>query len=149
MEIKLKNFENEYSVSACGKIFSYKGVKKELIGKIAKSGYREVILTRNRKKHYLLVHRLVAETFIENPDNLRTVNHKDGNKLNNHFENLEWNSDSQNLKHARNSGLLKTKITKEIADMIRKEKGSHRSIASKYGIGKTQVGYIKAGKRWN
>ena len=48
----------------------------------------------------VLVHRIVAETFIPNPSNLRDVNHKDGNISNNNVENLEWMSHSDNLKHS-------------------------------------------------
>ena len=100
------------------------------------------------KKTYILVHRLVASVFLVNTNNYRTVNHKDGNKLNNNVSNLEWCSDSENLKHARDNGLLKTKINNEIAEQIKNENGTIREIAKKYGIGKTQVGYIKQGKRW-
>lgn len=54
----------------------------------------------------------------------------------------------KDLKHARNKGLLNTKINNEISEQIKTEKGTIREIAKKYGIGKTQVGYIKQGKRW-
>ena len=148
MEKHLEKFDNQYSVTDNGIVYSLKGNKKELKGKVTNAGYREVILSHKGNKKYILVHRLVAETFIENSKNLRTVNHKDGNKLNNNIDNLEWMSDSENLKHARNNGLLNTKINNEIAEQIKNENGTIREIAKKYGIGKTQVGYIKQGKRW-
>ena len=119
-----------------------------LVGKIAASGYKEVVISHLGKKNYILVHRLIALTFLPNPNNYRTVNHKDRNKTNNNIANLEWCSDSENLIHARNSGLLNTKINNEIAEQIKNEIGTIREIAKKYGIGKTQVGYIKQGKRW-
>lgn len=106
------------------------------------------IMTQKGKKKYLLVHRIVAKLFIENTNNAKTVNHKDGNKLNNSVSNLEWVTCQENLKHARDNGLLKTKITKEIAEKIYNDTGSIRFLAKKYNISKTQVGYIKQGKRW-
>ena len=112
MEKIIDKLDDQYSVNTDGIVFSLKGNKKELKGKITNSGYREVILSHKGVKHYFLVHRLVALTFIENKYNARTVNHKDGNKLNNKLDNLEWMSDSDNLKHARNNGLLNSKINK-------------------------------------
>ncbi len=64
-----------------------RGVRgKDLQGCLNQSGYR-VVKVRNKNTR---VHRLVAEMFIPNPDNLKQVNHKDGNKLNNDVSNLEW-----------------------------------------------------------
>lgn len=65
-------------------------------------GYRKV-LTRERVKVY--VHRLVAEAFIPNPDNLPEVNHIDGNRSNNAVHNLEWVSHADNMRHAYATGL--------------------------------------------
>lgn len=73
-----------------------------------KTGYVEVALSFNHKMSYKLIHRLVAEAFIPNPDNLPQVNHKDGNKQNNQACNLEWVSCSDNIKHAVSSGLTRT-----------------------------------------
>ena len=148
MEKQLKQFDNQYSVTETGVVYSLKGNKKELIGKISTSGYREVVINHKGKKKYLLVHRLVAENFIQNEFNARTVNHKDGNKQNNTIENLEWCSDSMNLIHARNNGLLHTKIDNETAEQIKNDNGTIRELSKKYGISKTQIGYIKQGKRW-
>lgn len=66
-------------------------------------GYMRV---RIKGRHYK-IHRLVAETFIPNPENKREVNHKDGNKLNNRADNLEWATRSENQKHAYKVGLQK------------------------------------------
>ena len=62
-------------------------------------------------KKFVTIHRLVALTFLPNPDNKRTVNHKDGNKLNNHVSNLEWATYQENNKHAISTG-LRTSIRK-------------------------------------
>ena len=74
-------------------------------GHIDRCGYKEVLLSENGRTNNARVHRLIAETFIPNPDNLRDVNHKDGNKLNNDISNLEWVSHSENVKHSYNNGL--------------------------------------------
>ena len=72
---------------------------------VSKSGYRCVDIYENGKAHKHYIHRLLAETFIPNPENKRTVNHKNGNKLDNRLSNLEWNTDSENISHAYANGL--------------------------------------------
>ena len=81
----IKGYEGLYQISNTGKV---KGLKRNKVLKpiLQRSGYYYVDLQRKRR----LVHRLVAEAFIDNPDNLPEVNHKDENKLNNSVENLEW-----------------------------------------------------------
>ncbi len=68
-------------------------------------GYFVVNLHKSHKSFVVPVHRLVAEAFIDNPNNYPTVNHKDGNKHNNAVDNLEWASYSMNNIHALNHGL--------------------------------------------
>ena len=148
MEKIIKKYGKKYTVTDAGFVFSLKGSKKELKGKINNAGYREVVISHKSQKKYVLVHRLIAENFIPNPKKYRTVNHKDGNKLNNNVNNLEWCSDRMNLIHARDNGMLKTKISMEIAEEIRRDKGTHRELAEKYKLSKTQIGYIKKGLRW-
>jgi hypothetical protein len=67
-----------------------------------------VILSKNHKQRCCLIHRLVAETFIPNPNNLLEVNHKDGNKQNNDVTNLEWCTRLENIRHIYKNGLKKT-----------------------------------------
>ena len=88
-----------YTISTEGEIYNSKG--KKLKTRINNSGYLIVDIYPERKvKKTVLVHRLVAETFIPNPNNFSTVNHKDGNKLNPHYYNLEWCTYSDNNNHA-------------------------------------------------
>lgn len=94
-----------YQVSNTGKVKNKK-TGKTLIGGI-KRGYREVILVKDNKRKYCLVHRLVAKSFIPNLYQKQQVNHIDGNKLNNNANNLEWCTQSENMKHAYKIGLQK------------------------------------------
>lgn len=85
---------------------------KILKGWIEKRGYRAVslgIINESGINTFIrkTVHRIMAETFIPNPDNKPQVNHKDGNKLNNNLSNLEWSTNLENYQHARNIGLIK------------------------------------------
>ena len=100
---------NNYVVFKTGDVFNLHGVK--LVGMVDRCGYHEVIL--NGKQYR--VHRLVAETFIPNPNNLPCVNHIDGNKQNNSVENLEWVTYSENTIHSFKTGLQK-KIHNQYGD---------------------------------
>lgn len=99
-------YEGLYQVSKYGRIislprkcgFSYTE-KKFLKIRINKCGYRYVVLYKNNKPKNLLVHRLVAEAFIPNPNNLPCVNHKDEDKTNNRVENLEWCTQKYNVNY--------------------------------------------------
>lgn len=66
-----------------------------------------VNLYENKKRSKKLVHRLVAQEFLENPTEKEQVNHIDGNKSNNYLSNLEWVTRSENVKHAYLIGLKK------------------------------------------
>lgn len=107
-----------------------------LKGSISEGGYKYYRLSKNNHKKTYYAHRLVAENFIENPQNLPVVNHKDGNKLNNNVENLEWMTYSENISHAHKNGLIKGNREKEyyIADLLneqwKKIEGYHYSISS-------------------
>lgn len=114
----IKDYEGFYQVSNKGRIRSLDRpvlqrnssiqIKKGLVLKLAKNhkGYPMVSLSKNNKKDFKSVHRLVALTFIENPDKKEQVNHIDGNKENNCLSNLEWVTASENIRHAINNGLM-------------------------------------------
>lgn len=82
-------YEGLYKVSNLGNVYS-NYVNRNLKGGYTLDGYRYVALRKNNVRKNNLVHRLVAEAFIPNPDNLPIINHKDENPHNNNVNNLEW-----------------------------------------------------------
>lgn len=101
---QIKGFEN-YTVSEKGDVFSTI-TNKQLRQRISKQGYAYVNLYNSEGRKTKKIHRLVAETFIKNPNNYTQVNHKDGDKLNNRVNNLEWCTASYNTQHAYDNGLI-------------------------------------------
>ena len=97
----VESAEKGYFVSPNGNVYNRHG--DLMVGAIDKCGYRHVILNRKNRN----VHRVIAETFIPNPNNLPCVNHKDGNKQNNSVDNLEWCTHSENTLHSFRTGLQK------------------------------------------
>lgn len=89
---ELKGFDN-YKISNLGRIYSVKRRACLKVKKLGNSGYYQVRLSKNGHYVYKNLHRILAETFIPNPNNLRTVNHINGNKLDNRLDNLEWADD--------------------------------------------------------
>lgn len=79
-----------YLATDSGEIISKKNPSKCLKATSIRRGYKSVTLCENGKRYQKSVHRLIAETFIDNPDGLPVVNHLDENKLNNSADNLEW-----------------------------------------------------------
>jgi hypothetical protein len=93
-------YEGLYKVDQSGNVYLKRNGKK-LSPSDNGIGYLVLSFTKEKKRKCVLVHRLVAEAFIPNPENKRTVNHKDGNKLNNHVSNLEWMTHGENIRHLR------------------------------------------------
>ena len=99
MEIReIKGYEGRYGITADGRVWSFL-TNKFLKQKTCKNRYKSVCLYKDKIGYMHYVHRLVAEAFLPNPQNLQEVNHKDLNKGNNNLENLEWIDRSGNMKH--------------------------------------------------
>ena len=101
----LKDYEDRYLISDSGNIISKKYKGKYLKPYINNNGYKSVTITNGIKYKNCRIHKLVALTFIPNPENKPWINHKDGNKLNNHVSNLEWCTPKENVIHALQTGL--------------------------------------------
>lgn len=102
-------YEEKYSITKSGKVFSKKLHKFNGKGKFLKwsyngNGYPTVLLYKNSIHKRLLVHRLVASTFIKKVDGKNWINHIDANPSNSHISNLEWCTPSENSQHAYNIG---------------------------------------------
>lgn len=104
---KLKSLKFLYEINEHGVLRNVKS-KRVISGYIESNGYVRVKLENKCLGGVIrtTIHRLVAEAFIPNPDNLPVVNHKDLNKLNNHVSNLEWATQSGNMKHAYENGAV-------------------------------------------
>lgn len=106
--ITIKEASN-YEISTYGNVRN-KTTQKILKGRLSKSGYLQVSIKINETNKFSnrYIHRLAAFHWIENNDNKKEVNHKDGNKENNNVENLEWVTSSENQKHRHSIGINKT-----------------------------------------
>ncbi len=97
-----------YLIDKAGFVYTKKSITTRKIKRyLSSNGYLKVNITHNKKNVNLLVHRLLALTFIPNPENKPEVNHKDGDKQNNNISNLEWATTLENMQHARRTGLTK------------------------------------------
>jgi len=98
----IPGFEDLYEVSNHGRVSNFRKILKTY--KI-NSGYLALKLQKDGKVKSVLLHRLVAELFVPNPEGKPEVNHIDGNKENNRADNLEWVTSAENKAHARSTGL--------------------------------------------
>lgn len=123
---EVKDFEGLYAVNNVGEVRSldrqvyhqgnnsYHNIKGKILStRINNSGYISVRLSKGGKTFTRFPHRLMAEAFIPNPLNKGETNHRDGNKLNNTVENLEWLTHSENIQHAYSMKLIKKKTKRK------------------------------------
>lgn len=116
----VKYYEGLYSVESDGTVRNTRWLtsRKQYSNRVLKPcknryGYNYVLLSKNNIVEQKLIHRLVAEAFIPNPDNLPYVNHINGDKADNRVENLEWVTAKQNVEHAISTGLRSKLVHKQ------------------------------------
>ena len=163
----IPGYEGLYQASNLGKIKS--------LERIAKKKYRNDRIVKERimhgtknqdgylKVHFknkalnidkgLFIHRLIAMTFIPNSDNLEQINHKDGNKLNNRVDNLEWCTNLYNQQHAWKNGLHKSTKGKKIRQLDKNNKiikkwNTITEAGKKLGISASRIGECCKNKNW-
>jgi hypothetical protein len=161
----IEGYEGLYQISNKGRVKSLgnKHRKSVMILKptIEYYGYHTVSLCRNQEGKTKKVHRLVAKAFVSGYDDTKEINHKDGNKLNNIPENLEWVTVKENAQHAFRIGLRKNskadkhperKISSEdvfcIHGLYLTGLFTQLDIGRMFGISDGHVGMILDGKRW-
>jgi hypothetical protein len=118
-------------------------------------------MSLNGVRKHISIHRAVATLYVPNPDNLPEVDHKDTNKMNNHYTNLEWVSTKENRDRAIRNGLMKvgtdyehTKLSEDDVKYIRDnyipkhaELGGV-ALSKKFGVGSSQISRIVNNTRW-
>lgn len=143
-----KNIPNSnYAISNKGRVMNIGTLtKKDSRGRLGK---RRPKILKNRKSkngYYItfknmLVHRLVAQLFINNINNYLEVNHIDGNKLNNLYNNLEWCNRSQNIKHSYNNN-LRIKNPHESSKLIKSQIDEIRNMYNTGNYTQKTLGYL-------
>ncbi len=172
--IDIKDWEGKYQISNLGRVKSLPKFGINPYGAITKLKDTTIRKQVFDKKGYLMVkfsngakffknkkiHRLLAEAFIPNPNNLPQINHKNGIKHYNTIENLEWTNNSGNQKHAFKLGLNKPHIgennfksklkNNDIIDIRNRHKNgeSYSNIAKDYPVSSEQISTIVKRKNW-
>jgi len=156
----IKGYEGKFQVSNTGLVLNlnYRNSgNKRLVSQNDIDGYKRVRLLNDK----FLVHRLVAQEFIPNPDNLPKVLHRDDNRSNNKVNNLMWGTQKDNILdmevkgravHPKGIEQTQAKLTEDDVRVIRKmrqETGEGcRKISKKLGLPVGPVAHVIAGRRW-
>lgn len=158
--------EEWYAVSNWGRVKRIKASRRAYAGRLlshntlTKHGYAEILICKNGQQERAKIHRLVAFAFIGNPPGAHyEINHKDGNKANNHVSNLEWVTRQENSQHAVRLGLANrahgskhpyVKLTEEEVLKIRAARNvvRQKDLAVQYNVGQPQISRIHRKASW-
>lgn len=147
MFVPINGYPN-YLVSDYGEVINIKtgkALKPYRVG----DGYLRVDLRHKSKRRQVAIHQLVAEYFVPNEEGKTQINHRDGDKLNNNYSNLEWCTPKENMQHAKEKGLLSRKPVS--IEMISLKDGGSKiypsiaALARKLNKSSDTVRYILAG----
>lgn len=169
---KIEEFNYEYEISSYGRIRSVENVivrgngwkytrKSKILKPSGSGGYLRGAVCVNKKMIPYKIHRLVALAFIPNNENKKEVNHIDGNKLNNHVENLEWCTRQENIEHCilnklqkpfkgeeiGNSKLLEFQVI-EIRNKFKPRVYSRAKLAKEYNVSEATIKDILYKRTW-
>lgn len=158
-------YEGLYTCDEYGNVFSCatntnSNKHKKLMKQNIRNGYYYITLTDidgKRSKKY--VHRIIAQAFIDNPNDKKEVNHIDCNKLNNNIMNLEWSTRKENLQHSYDNGLKRehekhgmAKLTKNEVLQIRKlyksKEYSYSQLSKMYNVSMSCISMIVTNRNW-
>ena len=141
---------SDYTITENGDVINNKS-KRVLKAQKNGKGYLRVSISGRLE----FVHRLVAQKYIPNPENKPQVNHKDGNKLNNHYANLEWVTNYENRQHACEMGLHpygenapNAKLTLKDVEFIRSSDFTSKELAKMFNVSYSQITSIRRGIGW-
>lgn len=158
----INNYDGLYQISNYGRVKSLATrfkIDKVLKSKQTKIKYLSVVLCKDKHQNRKYIHRLVAQAFIPNPDNLPQVNHKDGDKTNNHYKNLEWCTPHENMLHAYKNNLkgngekmFNAKLNNinviEIREKYNTKQYTQQQLANNYNVSRQLVGMVIRGEIW-
>lgn len=154
--VDIKDYEGHYRVSNYGNVHSLKSniiLKPSIAGQYK---YLKVHLCKKGKSKGFYIHRLVGQHFIPNPETKYSINHKDGNKFNNHISNLEWATGTEQNNHAyknklklagENCNLSKLK-EEQVIEIYNDQKSKLKDLAKIYNVSEGLISMIRRKLLW-
>lgn len=142
-------YEGYYQVSNLGRIrtvkrFHYKAIIRKT--SLDRYGYETVCLSAKNIQKNVLIHTLVAKTFILNPENKREVNHKNGVRNDNRLSNLEWVTAKENNHHSLRTGLKKCRFSAEDVKKMRDRSNKVSELSKEFNTSANYIYEIRSGR---